>query len=62
MSMPNAIIILMKNKPTKKPNKQKDREQEIKDMFKEFHLDNEDMENLKRLQDLQMLDGVKEYY
>jgi len=46
----------------KKPNKQKDREQELKDMFKEFHLSNEDMENLKILQDLQMLDGVKEYY
>lgn len=45
-----------------KADKQKDREQEIKDMFKELRLDNEDMENLKILQDLQMLDGVKEYY
>jgi len=45
-----------------KASKQKDREQEIKDMFKKLRLSNEDMENLKCLQDLQMLDGVKEYY
>jgi len=45
----------------KKANEQKDREQEIKDMFKEFRLSNEDIENLKCLQDLQMLDGVRTY-